>query len=55
MEDKGCPKFDECHKIIMVLDKDFPGDVFYKELCERVCSKCDENTVKQKIRGTKKV
>jgi hypothetical protein len=37
-----CPKVDECYKLRMVLDKDFPEELYavLKKMRE-VCEKCD--------------
>jgi len=37
---KDCPKFDDCPKIKMVLDKDML-DFQYQEAIEAICLKCD--------------
>jgi len=36
-----CPKFDECQKVKMVLDKDML-DFQYQEAIRSICSRCDE-------------
>ncbi len=39
MKPEECPKLDECHKVIMVLDKDLE-EFQYAEAIRQICAVC---------------